>query len=162
MLAIALPYEELDSQFLDRSTPMKTWIALLMLAAVPALAQAKPAFTGPDYSGVYDCTGDDAHEGKYTGTVTMTLDPAQSVGSHGAYQFKLEVPGFGAYLGQAVSEGDRIAMYFALTDQKTRDYGTGLATVKKDGKGRTSFHKFYYEPEFKGGNYGTEDCVLRK
>ena len=141
---------------------MNKWIALLLMVSMPAVAAPKAAFTGPDYSGVYDCTGDDAHEGKYTGTVTMTLDPAQSVGSHGAYRFKLEVPNYGTYLGQAVSEGDRIAMHFALTDQKTRDYGAGLAKVKKDSKGRTSFHKFYYEPEFKGGNYGTEDCVLRK
>lgn len=141
---------------------MKHWIALLMMAALPAMAAPKASFTGTDYSGVYDCSGDDAHEGKYTGTVTMTLDPAQSTGAYGAYRFKLEVPGYGVYLGQAVSEGDRIAMHFALTDQKTRDYGTGLAKVSKDARGRVSFRKFYYEPEFKGGNYGTEDCVLRR
>ena len=28
--------------------------------------------------------------------------------------------------------------------------------------GETTFHKFYYEPEFKGGNNGVEDCVKRE
>jgi hypothetical protein len=141
---------------------MKKIVLLLAALLVPIATQAQPAFSGPDYSGVYDCTGNDAHEGPYTGTVTMALDAAQSTGSHGSYKFRLDVPGFGAYLGQAVSEGDRIAMYFALQDPTTHDFGTGLATVSRGDDGRTSFSKFYYEPEFKGGNYGTEECVLRK
>ena len=27
--------------------------------------------------------------------------------------------------------------------------------------GKWSFSKYYYEPEFKGGNYGTETCRQR-
>jgi len=131
----------------------------LLIAAVPAMA--KPAFNGQDFSGVYDCTGDDSHEGKYSGTVTLKLNSAQSTGEYGAYDFKLEVPGFGTYLGEAAAEGDRLAMHFALTDQKTRDFGTGIATIKKNKQGKLGFHKYYYEPEFKGGNYGFEDCVRR-
>jgi len=137
------------------------WIlsaTLLAAQTAPALA-AKPAYVGPDYSGVYACTGDDAHEGKYTGTVTLKLNAAQSVGEYGAYDFKLEVPGYGTYPGHAASQGDRIAIHFALTDQKTKDYGTGIATFKKGKDGRLAFRKYYYEPEFKGGNYGIEDCV---
>lgn len=122
---------------------------------------AKPAFTGQDYSGVYDCTGDDSHEGKYTGKVTLKLNAAQSMGEYGAYDFRLEVPGFGTYPGEAVAQGDRLVMHFALTDPKTRDFGTGIATVKKNKQGKLGFHKYYYEPEFKGGNYGTEDCVRK-
>ena len=49
----------------------------------------------------------------------------------------------------------------ALQDPSSRDYGTGIATVKKDKNGKLGFRKYYYEPEFKGGNYGTEDCVRR-
>lgn len=123
------------------------------------LAHAAAAFSGQDYSGIYACTGVDAHEGNYTGTVTLQLNAAQSTGDHGAYQFKLEVPGFGAYLGHAVSEGDKLAIYFALPDQSTKDYGTGIATMRKDQSGRLAFSKFYYEPEYKGGNTGTEECV---
>jgi len=140
---------------------MKTLAAVLALFACSNLAYAKPAFTAPDYSGVYACTGVDAHEGKYTGTVTMQLVPEQSVGDHGAYRFKLEVPGFGVYMGHVVSEGDKLAIHFALKDQATKDYGTGIATIRKEKNGKWAFKKFYYEPEYKGGNTGTEECAIK-
>ncbi len=140
---------------------MKKIGLLLALFCLPGFAQAKPAFTGHDYSGVYACTGDDAHEGKYSGTVTLKLNAAQSVGEYGAYDFKLEVPGFGVYPGHAAAQGDKIAIHFALTDQKTKDYGTGIATMKKGKNGKVTFRKYYYEPEYKGGNYGMEDCVKK-
>lgn len=133
---------------------------LLLAALLPATAPAAPAFTGTDYSGIYDCTGDDAHEGKYTGVVTLALDRTQSVGEYGAYSFKLEVPGYGTYVGEAAAQGQQMAVHFALPDQSTRDYGTGIARFAKK-KGKWTFRKYYYEPEFKGGNYGTEDCVRR-
>ena len=131
------------------------------LIAISQLATAKPAFTGHDFSGVYDCTGDDSHEGKYTGTVTMKLVPAQSSGEYGAYQFKLEVPNYGTYSGQAAAKGTHAAMHFALSDQSTKDYGTGIASFQKNKAGKWSFSKYYYEPEFKGGNYGMEQCTHR-
>lgn len=132
-------------------------LALTFLLA-SSLVQAAP-FMGQDFSGVYQCTGDDAHEGKYTGTVTMTLKPEHSRGHYASYDFKLEVPGYGTYLGHAAANGNNVAMHFALQDQSTKDYGTGIATVKKNKQGKWSFHKFYFEPEFKGGNTGVEDCV---
>jgi hypothetical protein len=125
------------------------------------MAVAKPAFTGQDFSGVYDCKGHDSHEGKYTGTVTMELVPSQSLNNYGAYKFKLEVPNYGTYSGQAAAHGSNAAMHFALADQSTKDYGTGIANFKKNKAGKWSFNKFYYEPEFKGGNYGTEECTRR-
>jgi len=135
-------------------------IGLCLLAIVP-IASAKPAFTGQDFSGVYDCKGDDSHEGKYTGTVTMELVPSQSMNNYGAYKFKLDVPNYGTYSGQAAAHGSNAAMHFALADQSTKDYGTGIANFKKNKAGKWSFSKFYYEPEFKGGNYGTEECTRR-
>lgn len=133
--------------------------------AVAALAAgsagARPAFSGPDFSGTYECTGNDDHEGKYTGTVTLELVPAQSFGEYGAYHFKLEVPGYGTYPGQAAAHGKQAAIHFALTDQATKDYGTGIASFSKNKAGKWTFHKYYYEPEFKGGNFGVEDCVQR-
>ncbi|MFT3859301.1 MAG: hypothetical protein QM742_17950 [Aquabacterium sp.] len=140
---------------------MKTSIVSLCLLAAASTCIAAPAFTGPDYSGVYDCKGQDAHEGPYTGTVTLTLVPAQSVGAHGAYTFKLEVPGYGTYPGHAAARGKHMAIHFALTDQATKDYGTGIATFSRGKGGQWAFSKFYYEPEFKGGNHGTEQCVRR-
>lgn len=126
---------------------------------ISVIAQAKPDFTGADFSGEYECTGNDDHEGKYTGKVTLKLVPSQSFGSYGAYTFKLEVPGYGAYPGHAAAHGTQMAIYFANTDQSTKDYGTGIASFTKSKKGKWAFHKYYYEPEFKSGNFGEEDCV---
>jgi hypothetical protein len=136
-------------------------LALFIALALPPLAYAGQPFSGTDYSGVYDCTGDDAKEGKYTGIVTLQLNNEQSSGAYGAYDFKLVVPDYGTYPGQAVSLGKTLAIHFALTDSRSKDYGTGIATVATNKKGKLSFHKFYYEPEFKGGNHGFEDCVRR-
>lgn len=138
---------------------MKPIITLLCLIATVNFAHAKEAFTGPNLSGVYTCQGDDAHEGKYTATATLKLIPTQSVGHHGAYSFKLEVPDYGTYPGHAATEGTTAAIYFANTDPSTNDFGTGVATFKQNRAGKWIFKKFYYEPVFKGGNYGFEVCT---
>jgi len=137
-----------------------------MLVAMGAMlfsgaAYAKPAFIAQDYSGVYDCVGHDAHEGEYTGTVTMKLKPEHSYEAYSSYSFTLKVPGFGTYYGYAAGNGNQLSIQFALPDQRTMDYGTGIAIFSTDNQGKVSFHKFYHEPEFKGGNTGTEDCVRR-
>mgnify|MGYP003347623744 CR=1 FL=1 len=75
----------------------------LCAAAEPAKAQPPQPFTGVDYSGTYDCKGVDSHEGDYTATVTLTRNKAQSSGAFGAYEFRMEVPNYGTYLGHAVS-----------------------------------------------------------
>lgn len=144
---------------------MKYAIFAFLAIAVFTINTASAAKTSPvaykDYSGVYTCTGDDAHEGKYTGTVTMTLKPEHSNDSYASYDFKLEVPGYGTYLGHAAANGNHVAMHFALADQSTKDYGTGIAKMTKNAKGQWTFHKFYFEPEFKGGNTGVEDCTRK-
>lgn len=135
--------------------------ALLVALALPLSVHAGEPFTGNDYSGIYDCVGNDAKEGEYTGTVTLKLNRAQSSGAYGAYDYKLVVADYGTYHGQAVSLGKTLAIHFALTDSMSKDYGTGIATMAKNKKGKQIFRKFYYEPEFKGGNNGFEDCVKR-
>ncbi|HEX4329267.1 MAG TPA: hypothetical protein VH105_20915 [Burkholderiales bacterium] len=134
-------------------------MVLLASVIVACTAHAAQPYRGPDFSGLYDCTGNDSHEGPYKGTVTLKLVRAQSTGEYGAYDFKLEVPGYGAYPGDAAARGMQMAIHFANTDPKTKDFGTGLATFSKNKAGKWRFHKYYYEPEFKGGNFGTEDCV---
>lgn len=135
--------------------------ALLAMGVACASHAAKPAFTGPDLSGVYTCEGQDDHEGAYQGTVTLSLVPAQSFGPYGAYLFKLEVPGYGTYPGEAAARGTEMAIHFALTDPSTKDHGTGIASFTKNAQGKWTFFKYYHEPEFKGGNFGTERCVQR-
>ena len=122
---------------------------------------APPPYAGPDFSGTYDCTGEDSKEGPYKGTVTLSLVRAQSTGAYGAYDFKLEVPGYGAYPGEAAAHGMEMAIHFANTDPQTKDFGTGIARFSRNQGGKWTFHKYYYEPQFKGGNFGTEDCVHR-
>ncbi len=136
-------------------------LMVLMLMTNMAYARPRPPFMGQNFSGVYECTGDDAHEGKYTGTVTMKLIPEQSTAEYSAYSFKLEVPQYGTYLGEAAAIGNNVAMHFALVDPAPRDFGTGVAIMQKNKQGKMTFHKYYYEPEFKGGNYGFEDCVMK-
>lgn len=127
----------------------------------PVTAKAPAPFKGADYSGIYKCTGQDSHEGPYTGIVTLKLVRSQSHGEYGAYRFTLDVPDYGSYPGQAAAQGRKMAITFANTDPATKDYGTGIATFAKNNKGKWVFTKYYYEPEFKGGNFGTETCVQR-
>ena len=134
---------------------------LITLSFVWLSANAQTAFTGTDFSGIYDCTGQDNSEGTYTGKVTINLVKEKSAGEYGAYQFKLEVPGFGAYPGHAAARDKNMAIYFANTDPSTKDFGTGIANFVKNKGGKWSFKKFYYEPEFKGGNFGIETCTAR-
>ncbi len=136
------------------------YLALVLLMCFSFNSYAEKT-TYPDFSGVYSCTGDDAHEGKYTGTVTMKLKPEHSRASYASYDFKLEVPSYGTYLGHAAANGKHVAMHFALIDKTSKDYGTGIAEMKENKKGQWHFHKFYFEPEFKGGNTGLEDCVQK-
>lgn len=134
-----------------------------LLAAPDTVTGPQPkAYTAPDYSGSYRCEGQDSHEGPYTGTVTLELVREQSSGRNGAYRFELEVPGYGRYPGQAASSGTTMAIHFALTDQSTKDYGTGIAEFTRTRDGRWQFRKYYYEPEFKGGNFGFETCTQDK
>ncbi len=144
---------------------MTNWMARWMVSVL-CCAIFCPAYA-MDMSGVYACTGDDAHEGKYTGTVTMKLRPEHSKGQDASYDFQLEVPDYGTYQGHAAVNGMHAAMHFALPAEngvyggKTQDFGTGIATFKKNAKGQLTFRKFYFEPAFKGGNTGVEECVRK-
>lgn len=148
----------------------KTIISLVMvLFSIQVYAKETQGKTQylKDFSGVYDCQGDDAHEGKYTGIVTMQRKPGHSKGVYASYDFKLEVPEYGTYVGHAAVNGDVAAMHFALPQEgnlyggKTQDFGTGVAIFKTNAAGKLTFHKFYYEPLFKGGNTGVENCVRK-
>ncbi|WP_395402335.1 hypothetical protein ACHMW6_29430 [Pseudoduganella sp. UC29_106] len=134
---------------------MKTFVLLLALASGSAWAAAP--FTGTDYSGTYECKADDNAEGNYESIVTLKLDKVQSNGKYGAYHFKMEIPGYGDYPGHAAAYGTNMAIHFASTDAASKDYGTGIAAFTKKA-GKWSFKKYYFEPEFKGGNFGFENC----
>ena len=131
----------------------------LIASSLSFAAHKIPVFTGPDFTGVYQCTGLDMHEGEYKGKVTLKLKKEHSQAQYGSYDFLLEVPGYGKYPGHMAANGLSAAMHFALEDQSTHDFGTGISQFSKNAKGQWQFHKFYFEPQFKGGNSGFEDCV---
>ena len=64
----------------------------LMSTSLAFAAHKTPAFTGPDFTGVYQCTGLDMHEGEYKGKVTLKLKKEHSQAQYGSYDFLLEVP----------------------------------------------------------------------
>ena len=49
----------------------------------------------------------------------------------------------------------------SLVSKPITIFGTGIANFSKNKAGKWSFKKFYYEPEFKGGNFGIETCAAR-
>lgn len=114
-----------------------------------------------DLSGIYDCVGFDYHEGEYMGIVTMQIDNNHSNDIQQSYFFTLEVPGFGLYKGFASAQGMNAGIYFSLDDKANEDYGVGIANFYKNKVGKLAFNKFYYEPNYKGGNTGKEVCTIR-
>lgn len=120
-------------------------------------------------SGTYHCSGHDARDGGYqNATVRLILNAKQSdfTANYGAYGFTLTLEDGAKYVGEAAASGNSLAIYFensASTTIGRSDRGVGIAMVthdkNTDGKATTVFHKFYYEPKYKGGNNGTETCV---
>lgn len=119
-----------------------------------------------DYSGVYDCKGTDAHEGEYSGVVTMKKQMKHGTEGYSSYDFQLFVTDYGTYQGHAAAQGQFVAVHFALPmadgryGGKDQDFGTGIAEFSKV-NGKWQFKKFYYEPAYKGGNTGVETCIQR-
>jgi len=111
-----------------------------------------------DFSGTYQCEGNDGTEGAYQGKVVMKKIQEFSKDNYASYDFVLKVPGFGNYYGFASSNGLDAAVYFALNDRKNEDYGVGIAKFKQLDNMSWTFHKFYFEPGYKGGNTGFENC----
>ncbi len=136
-------------------------IIALTFACCAAYAHPLIAEELNDFSGVYNCAGNDHQDGKYQGTVTLELVPAQSFKKYRAYHLKLEVPGYGTYLSQAATHDTQMAIYFANTETASKDYGTGIASFSKNKDNKWLFSTYYYQAEYKGGNFGTETCTQR-
>jgi hypothetical protein len=133
--------------------------ASLLVSAM--VAHAKPAFTGINFSGIYDCKGNNELVGNYQVTVKLKLNRISSYGKFGAYDFSTETDNAVTYRGQAVANGYRLALSYKLTEGKYVEYSTGIAEMKKLKRGRWSFRNLYYEPDDNGGNYGQEDCIMQ-
>lgn len=143
---------------------MKISTALLSVAlsldARAGHAAAMPPFTGTDISGVYACTGTDAHDGKFAYDMTVTLDRAYSSGKFGAYKAQMSGEQ-DRYTGTIVAQGAQLALSFANQDASKKDDGVALATVRRLPHGKFRLAKFYYEAQYLGGSNGFETCTLK-
>ena len=57
------------------------------------------------------------------------------------------------------SRPDRLAEQYAVEALRPDACGIGIATVSNNKHGKLPMHKFYCEPELKGGNSGVEVCL---
>lgn len=142
----------------------KLFLLLLVIAsaALINLAEAKPIFTGSDYSGVYDCKGSNSKVGDYEVQATLKLNRSISQGAYGVYDFNTETENFLVYRGQAIANGYKLALTFNLIDGLRASFSTGIADVKRMSSTRWAYTNHYYEPNGSGGDYGTEYCVMKK
>lgn len=125
-------------------------------------AFAAPKFTGQNYSGEYVCKGSNDVVGEYEVFVTLKLNRISSYGKFGVYDFSTETENNVVYFGQAVANGNRMALTFKLSEARHAEYSTGIGEFKAIGRNRWAFQNSYYEPDDSGGNYGTEYCAMKK
>jgi len=84
------------------------------------------------------------------------LDKTSSTDKIAGYTFS--IPNYqGGYKGFATFDGKSLAIYFSNMDTSSEtaknDYGVGIAQITRHG-----FKKVYYQPTYKGGNTGFEEC----
>ena len=127
----------------------------------PPFVYAAPTFKGINYSGEYLCKGNNEAVGDYEVTVTLKLNSLNSNAKFGVYDFNTETVNSVIYFGQAVADGNRLALTFKLSKAPNAEYSTGIGEFKKIGNRRWGFNHRYYEPDDSGGNYGTEFCAMQ-
>lgn len=130
---------------------LKYYLICILLLACAVNAQ--------DFSGTYLCKGDDKSEGLFEGEIILKKLGKYSDDVYASYDFSLRVAEYGLYKGFAASQGLNMAIYFALDENKNNDYGVGIAEFKKTKDNLWSFQKFYFQPRYKDGNKGFEECV---
>lgn len=136
-------------------------LSLIGAMALISNAQAKPVFTGVNFSGTYACKGNNEQVGDYEVTAVLKLNRVSSYAKFGAYDFSTETDNSSTYKGQAVADGYRLALSYTLTEGRNVEYSTGIAEMKKIKGNIWSFRNQYYEPDDSGGNFGFEYCVMK-
>jgi len=157
----------------------KILFTLLFAATTNALCAtnavtAKPAvaakFTGTDYSGVYSCTGNNAKIGSYKLLVTFSMNKTHSHGKIGRYDLNIETENATTYGGQAIVNGNNMALTIEIVDGNAIIFSTGIAQLKHLKNKRYSYINQYYESKQitntsganNTGNDGSEDCAMQK
>lgn len=132
---------------------------LLILGTSAAFAAT---VKGVDYSGEYLCKGNNEAVGDYEVSVILKKSYRHSRGGIGIYELATETENNETYTGQAVTNGNQIALTFKLSSARHAEFSTGVGQFKKVSKEKWSFKNNYFEPDDTGGNYGSENCVMRK
>ncbi len=152
-----------------------TFLALLVIVTTNFLwttssLAASTKFTGTDYSGVYSCVGSNAKVGNYELVVTFLINKSNSRGNTGRYDLTIETENSTKYRGQAIANGDDMALTIEIVDGNNLAYSTGIANLKQLKNKRYSYINKYYESNQASnsseindmGNYGSENCVMKK
>jgi hypothetical protein len=142
---------------------MKKFVLAALLLGYGVVGQAKPAFTGKDYSGIYTCDGWNALVGDYDVTVTLKFNRISSYGKYGAYEYETEAAN-SRYYGQAIADGNNLSIGYKFNGKSINGRGQsiGIAKIFRNKQGRWTFHTRYYEPDDNGGNYGSEYCTFKE
>lgn len=141
------------------------WCFIFLLVPVASYAeelpQSLPKFTGKNFSGDYECKGKNESVGDYEVFVSLKLNLMNSHNNFAVYDFNTETTNKVIYFGQAIANGTRLAMTFKLSNSKNVEFSTGIGEFKSAGKNRWSFSNTYYEPDDTGGNFGSEQCIMK-
>ena len=126
------------------------------------VAQAEQEFVGDNFSGVYVCKGSNNKVGDYEVMATLKLNRHSSHDSFGAYDLKAETENALVYKGQAIAQGNKLALTFNFSDGRSPDFTTGIATIAPISATRWAYSNNYYEPDGAAGVFGSERCVMKK
>jgi hypothetical protein len=136
----------------------------ISLAYAKPITQAKPdPFNGQDLSGNYMCRGEDHQDGKFSGTLTLKLDQPNSHNKDAGYSMVFSAENDNPlYIGYATTHNDSaMALYFKnINSNKANDFGVASIEIKSN-KDNTWLKETYYQPSYKGGNYGTKFCTKK-
>jgi hypothetical protein len=141
---------------------MKKLFLLSFLFVCISVAQADQEFVGDNFSGVYVCKGSNNKVGDYEVMATLKLNRHSSNDSFGAYDLKAETENALVYKGQAIAQGNKLALTFNFSDGRSPDFTTGIATIAPISATRWAYSNHYYEPDGAAGVFGSERCVMKK
>ena len=138
-------------------------VAGLIAALVVSTSFAAAAVTPNDLSGTYACTGNDAGDGDFQSTLTLSVDAKNSKPNQpfNTYRTKEGTSELEKYSGEAISnnDGSVLSAYFSNNDpDQYKDEGVGSITVTQD-QGKVTLQENYYEADYADGDTGSETCV---
>jgi len=135
--------------------------SFFLLFILSPSAHAMPLFVGEDYSGNYVCKGNNANVGDYEVLVTLKLNTITSHDIYGIYDFSTASNNQATYTGHLLAKGRQFSTTFKPLNDKNETLNTGMGAFKKM-RAKWSFQQTYYEPDGSGGNFGNDQCTMKR